>query len=149
MRSPITTVDIDRVETWTRFKPGMCTGCQANCCTMPLEVRLSDLVRLGLVEAFEAENEDPKRIAKRLEKARLIDHYNSRHEVFTMARRADGDCTYLHPTTRLCTVYALRPDNCRLHPQKGHRPGYCAYGAKVPVKAVLRSEPRNGPRTPR
>ena len=40
---------------------------------MPLEVQLSDLVRLGLVDAFEAEHEDPKRIAKRLEKARLID----------------------------------------------------------------------------
>lgn len=139
MRSPITTVDIDRCETWSRYKPGMCASCQANCCTMPLEVRLADLVRLGLVEPFEADNEDPKRIAKRLEKARLTDHYNSRHEVFTLARRADGDCTYLDAKTRLCTVYANRPDNCRLHPQKGPRPGYCAYGAKVPQKGEPRT----------
>ena len=70
MRSSIQIVDVDRVETWTRYRPGMCDSCQANCCTMPLEIRLTDLVRLGLVDAFEADNEDPARIAKRLQKAR-------------------------------------------------------------------------------
>ncbi|MDP3423153.1 MAG: YkgJ family cysteine cluster protein [Burkholderiaceae bacterium] len=131
MRSPITTVDIDRCETWTRYRPGLCDSCQANCCTMPLEIRLPDLVRLGLVDAFEAEHEDPARIAKRLQKARLIDRYNTKHGIFTMARRADGDCRFLEPTTRRCTVYEQRPDTCRLHPQKGPRPGYCAFGAKA------------------
>lgn len=53
----------------------MCDSCQANCCTMPLEVRVRDLVRLGLVDTFEAENEDPARIAKRLQKARVIDRF--------------------------------------------------------------------------
>ncbi len=138
MRSSIQIVDVDRVETWSRYRAGLCDSCQANCCTMPLEIRLPDLVRLGLVEAFEAENEDPARIAKRLQKARVIDRYHAKAEIFTMARRADGDCTFLHPQTRRCTVYAQRPDTCRLHPQqKSPRPGYCAFGARMqPRKEV-------------
>jgi Fe-S-cluster containining protein len=131
MRSPIFVVNVDSPETWTRFKPGMCDACQANCCTMPLEVRVSDLVRLGLVDAFEAEHEAPARIAKRLLKARLIERYNAKADVFTMARRADGDCTWLDAQTRRCTVYEQRPDTCRQHPQqKSPRKGYCAFGAK-------------------
>lgn len=98
---------------------------------MPLEVRVSDLVRLGLVDEFEAENEDPARIAKRLQKARVVERYNTKAEVFTMMRRADGDCTWLDAKTRRCTVYEQRPDTCRLHPQKkSPRVGYCAFGAK-------------------
>jgi uncharacterized protein len=85
---------------------------------MPLEVRLSDLVRLGLVEAFEAEHEDPSRIAKRLQKAKLIDRFHHKHGIFDAH-------------TRLCTVYPQRPGTCRLHPQKGPRPGFCPYGAKA------------------
>ena len=59
-------VDVDRLETWTRYRGGLCDSCVANCCTMPVEVRLSDLVRLELVDPFEAEHEEPKQIAKRL-----------------------------------------------------------------------------------
>ena len=97
---------------------------------MPVEVRLPDLVRLGLVDPFEAEHDAPKQIAKRLEKAGLIDHFNFKHGIFTLARRANGDCTHLHPQTRRCTVYAQRPDTCRKHPQVGPRPGYCPYGER-------------------
>ena len=85
MRSSIRIVDVDSPGTWTRWRAGLCDSCQANCCTMPLEVRLPDLVRLGLVDAFEAEHEEPGRIAKRLMKARLIDHFNHKHAVFTIA----------------------------------------------------------------
>ncbi len=97
---------------------------------MPVEVRLPDLIRLGLVDPFEAEHDAPKQIAKRLEKAGLIDHFNFRNSIFTLARRANGDCANLHPQTRRCTVYELRPDTCRKHPQVGPRPGYCPYGDK-------------------
>ena len=97
----------------------------------PLEIRLPDLVRLGVVDPFEAENEDPKQIAKRLLKMKVVDRYNSKFGLFTMARRADGDCHYLHPKTRRCTVYEQRPDTCRKHPQTmGPRHGYCAYGRR-------------------
>jgi uncharacterized protein len=131
MRSPIFVVNVDSSDTWTRYRAGLCEACQSNCCTMPLEVRVSDLVRLGLVDAFEAEHENPARIAKRLQKARIVERYNTKGEVFTLMRRADGDCTYLDVKTRLCTVYEQRPDTCRLHPQKkSPRLGYCAFGAK-------------------
>lgn len=95
---------------------------------MPLEVRLADLVRLGLVDPFEAEHEPPSQIAKRLLKAKLVARFNAKHDLFTVARRASGDCHFLDAQTRRCTVYALRPDTCRKHPQVGPRPGFCPYG---------------------
>ena len=57
MRSPIAIVDVDRLDTWTRYRAGLCDTCAANCCTMPLEVQLPDLVRLELVDPFEAEQD--------------------------------------------------------------------------------------------
>jgi Fe-S-cluster containining protein len=123
-------VHVDRPDTWSHYRKGMCDTCVANCCTMPLEVKLPDLVRLQLVDPFEAEHEDPKQIAKRLSKARLIDHFNGKYGLFTLARRANGDCHFLDATTRRCTVYAQRPNTCRLHPKVGPRPGYCAYRIK-------------------
>ncbi len=66
MRSPIAIVDVDRPATWTKYRNGLCDDCAANCCTMPVEVKLPDLVRLGLVDDFEAEQEPAKQIAKRL-----------------------------------------------------------------------------------
>ena len=132
MKSPIAIVDVNRLDTWTRYRAGLCDSCAANCCTMPLEVQLPDLVRLGLVDAFEAEHEEPRHIAKRLLKARQIDHFNHKNTLFTMARRASGDCHFLDATTRRCTVYEQRPDTCRLHPQKkSPKPGWCPYGARA------------------
>lgn len=120
-------VDIDRLETWTRYRNGLCADCVANCCTMPVEVGLPDLLRLQLVDPFEAEHEAPKQIARRLAKAGVIEHFNFRHAIFTLARRASGDCRFLDAVTRRCTVYEQRPDTCRRHPQVGPRPGYCPY----------------------
>jgi len=54
--------------------------------------------------------------------------------IFTLTRMANGDCLYLDRQTRLCTVYAKRPDTCRNHPRIGPRPGYCAYQQKSPVR---------------
>ena len=129
MRSPIAIVDVDRPETWTKYRSGLCDDCAANCCTMPVEVKLADLVRLGLVDDFEAQHEPAKQIAKRLTKAGLIEHFNFKNSIFTLARRASGDCHYLDAVTRRCTVYEKRPNTCRLHPQVGPRPGHCPYGA--------------------
>ena len=129
MRSPIHIVDVDRLETWTRWRAGLCDRCMANCCTMPLEVRLADLVRLDVVDPFEAEHEEVRLIARRLVKARVIERYHHASGLFTMARRADGDCRFLDATTRRCTVYERRPATCRKHPQVGPRPGFCPYGA--------------------
>ncbi len=97
---------------------------------MPVEVRLPDLVQLQLVDPFEAEHETPKNIAKRLAKAGWVDHFNFKNSLFTLARRASGDCVFLDAQTRRCTVYALRPATCRKHPQVGPRPGHCPYGPR-------------------
>ncbi|MEX8506144.1 YkgJ family cysteine cluster protein [Leptothrix ochracea] len=131
MRSSIHIVDVDRLETWTRYRQGLCDSCAANCCTMPVEIRLTDLVRLGLVDPFEAEHEEPRLIARRLVKSRQVERYNHKDGLFTMARRANGDCQFLDAQTRRCTVYEQRPNTCRKHPQVGPKPGYCPYGARV------------------
>lgn len=122
--------DINRLETWTRFRQGLCRDCMGSCCSMPVEVRLPDLVRMGVVDAFEQE-EPLKQIAKRLQKARVIEHFNFKHALFTLARRANGDCAYLDQKTRRCTIYELRPNTCRQHPAVGPRPGYCAYTKNI------------------
>ncbi len=129
MRSPIAIVNVDNCDTWSRYRNGLCNSCAANCCTMPVEVKLPDLVRLELVDPFEAEHEAPKQIAKRLQKMGVIEHFNFKHSIFTLSRRANGDCHNLDAQTRRCTVYEKRPTTCRLHPQVGPRPGYCPYGA--------------------
>ena len=98
---------------------------------MPVEVRLEDLLRLELVDAFEAEHEAPRAIARRLEKAGIVGRFNQKTGVFTLVQRAGGDCLFLDTTTRRCTVYEKRPTTCRKHPQVGPRPGYCAY-ARIP-----------------
>lgn len=90
---------------------------------------MPDLIQLGWVDPFEAENEDPKQIAKRLSKAGLIDHFNFKNSIFTLAQRSNGDCLMLDAKTRNCTVYDKRPSTCRKHPQVGPKPGFCPYGA--------------------
>ncbi len=129
MRSHISIVNVDNCDTWTRYRNGLCNTCAANCCTMPVEVKLPDLVRLELVDPFEAEHEEPKQIAKRLQKMGMIEHFNFKNSIFTLSRRANGDCQNLDVKTRRCNVYDKRPNTCRLHPQVGPRPGYCPYGA--------------------
>jgi len=125
MKSPIAIVDVDRLDTWTRYRAGLCDTCAANCCTMPLEVQLPDLVRLELVDPFEAEHEELRHIAKRLLKARLIDHFNHKNAIFTMARRASGDCNFLDPKTRLCTCMTSGP-----------RPAACTRRRKAPSRVT-------------
>jgi len=134
LKSLLAIVDVDRPDTWTKYRSGLCDGCAANCCTMPVEVKLPDLVRLGLVDPFEAQHEPAKQIAKRLTKAGVIEHFNFKNSIYTLARRASGDCHYLDAVTRRCTVYEKRPNTCRLHPQVGPRPGHCPYGAAARSK---------------
>jgi len=134
LKSLLAIVDVDRPDTWTKYRSGLCDGCAANCCTMPVEVKLPDLVRLGLVDPFEAQHEPAKQIAKRLTKAGMIEHFNFKNSIYTLARRASGDCHYLDAVTRRCTVYEKRPNTCRLHPQVGPRPGHCPYGAAARSK---------------
>jgi len=130
MRSKtIIPVDLARTETWTKYQKNLCGDCGAGCCRLPVEVRTEDLVRMELLDSFEAE-EPPKQLAKKLQKAGIIDHFNYKHAVFTLAQRANDDCLFLDRQSRRCTIYDKRPRTCRNHPQVGPRPGYCAYQQK-------------------
>ncbi|MBB3102875.1 YkgJ family cysteine cluster protein [Azomonas macrocytogenes] len=122
--------DPDRLETWVRYRNGLCRDCQATCCTLPVEVRLDDLIRMELVDPFER-GEPLKLIARRLMKAGLVEHFSHKHEQFTLTRLANGDCIYLERQTRWCRIYGQRPDTCRNHPAIGPRPGHCAYRPKI------------------
>lgn len=129
-RPVIAAADPERLDTWPRYSRGLCQDCQATCCTLPVEVRLDDLIRLGEADAFERD-EPLKPVARRLQKAGTVEHFNQKHGLFTLTRLASGDCLYLDPVTRLCRVYARRPDTCRNHPQIGPRPGHCAWRPKA------------------
>lgn len=126
----VTYVDVDQLSTWTKYRKGLCDDCVANCCTMPVEVDMSDLIRMGLVDSFEAE-EPIKQIAKKLKKAGVVEHFNFKNEIFTLLRFANHDCLYLDPHSRRCTIYQKRPETCRNHPQVGPKPGSCPYKAKI------------------
>jgi len=121
--------ELDRIDTWIRYESNMCHSCASSCCTMPVEVRFNDLLRIGLVEEFER-GEPRKSIAKRLQKEGIVERYNQKAEIFTLVRMANNDCLYLDRKTRLCTIYDKRPDTCRNHPKVGPRPGYCAFKPK-------------------
>jgi Fe-S-cluster containining protein len=122
--------DPDNISTWARYSAKLCRHCAACCCSLPVEVKGPDLVRMGAIEDFDLA-EDPKHIARRLMKKGLIEHFHARTATFTLARRASGDCIHLDNATRRCTIYDRRPDTCRNHPWIGPRAGYCAFKMKA------------------
>lgn len=120
--------DKDRPSSWGKFKEENCTSCIAACCMMPVEIRLSDLVRLGLAEEGEL---SPKKVAKRLSQKGIVRSYRSNTGLFMLQQQADGSCAFLG-ADRLCTVYEKRPDTCRGFPLTlGPRIGFCPYTSKV------------------
>jgi len=121
--------DLDNTATWARYSRKLCSRCSASCCSLPVEVKAEDLVRMGLMDEFEL-NEEPKLVARRLLKERLIDHFHAGSRTFTLARMASGDCIFLDGGSRRCTLYQQRPDTCRNHPQVGPRSGYCPFREK-------------------
>ena len=126
---PRQNADLENTSTWAKYSPKLCGHCAASCCSLPVEVKTPDLVRMELVEEFSLQD-DPKYIARRLIKERLVEHFHARTATFTLARRANGDCIYLDSHARRCTIYAKRPDTCRNHPKIGPKPGFCAYMKK-------------------
>lgn len=121
-------IDIDRPSTWRAFKKGLCEGCWAGCCTMPVEVKLSDLIRLELTTEDEARG-SIKRLAKRLIREGVVSSYRQGTELFMLTQKQGRDCYFLGPN-RLCTVYDKRPDVCRQFPSIGPRPGFCPATSK-------------------
>jgi hypothetical protein len=126
VKIPTTASDIDDLKTWVKYRQKLCDHCRGTCCSLPVEVKASDLVRMGLIQEFDLQ-ENPKTIFKRLQKDKVVQHFHARSETFTLAQMASGDCLYLDQKTRRCTIYAVRPETCRKHPIQGPRPGYCAF----------------------
>ncbi len=129
---PAAPADIDNTATWAKYNKRLCDHCAACCCSLPVEVRPADLVRMQLMDEFELE-EDLKYIARKLMKQQVVEHFHAKSQTFTLARMASGDCAFLDGRTRRCTIYATRPETCRNHPQVGPRPGYCPFNRKMVV----------------
>ncbi len=120
-------IDPQKPSTWKAYKNGMCDGCAAGCCTLPLEASAYDLMRLGLLTEDEAAS-SLKKAAKRLMKEGLIQSFRATTGVFIIQQRGGRDCIFLGEKDRLCTVYEKRPEVCRQFPKIGPRPGYCPKG---------------------
>lgn len=125
-KMPSVPANVDDLNSWAKYRKKMCDHCKGTCCSLPVEVKADDLVRIGVVDVFELED-NLKHIFKRLSKEGLVEHYHAKSETFTLTRMANGDCLYLDPSSRRCTIYDRRPDTCRNHPQVGPRSGYCAF----------------------
>lgn len=126
---PSVQADVNNICTWTKYSKKLCDYCDATCCSLPVEVKAQDLIRMDLMDEFELE-EELKLVAKRLMKQRLVDRFHTKTATFTLARMANGDCIYLDSAARRCTIYLKRPDTCRNHPRIGPRNGYCAFTKK-------------------
>ncbi|OFZ53819.1 MAG: hypothetical protein A2428_06785 [Bdellovibrionales bacterium RIFOXYC1_FULL_54_43] len=121
--------DPQRPSTWVKYKKGLCDGCWGGCCTLPLEVSVVDLIRLGLATEEEAAV-SLKQIAKKLLKKRMIQAFNAKSQLFIIEQRHGRDCIFLGKD-RLCTVYEKRPEVCRAFPKIGPRPGWCPKSNKT------------------
>ncbi|MBX7149691.1 YkgJ family cysteine cluster protein [bacterium] len=113
-------MDKNNPGTWIKYKEGLCTGCMATCCTMPVEVDKDDLVLLGLLD----EGDDLRKKTKDLLKQKIIERYRDKTGKATLSSMRDGSCLFLD-STRRCTVYEKRPKTCRNFPFVSSRPGYC------------------------
>ena len=130
--------NIDLPSTWIKYQKGLCEGCFAGCCTLPVEVSAVDLMRLELITEDEAAA-SLKKVARRLMKEGVIQHFNPRAQLFVLEQKNGRDCIFLDEN-RMCTVYDQRPEVCRSFPKIGPRPGFCP--AQTHVKA--KSSSRNG-----
>lgn len=118
-----TVPDPQRPSTWRPFSKGLCEGCWAGCCTLPVEANIADLLRLGVTTEEEASG-SPKRLAKRLQREGVIQGFSVKTGIFILEQRYGRDCIFLGKD-RLCTVYDKRPEVCRKFPKIGPRPGWC------------------------
>ena len=129
-------VDPQRPSSWKQYKNGMCEGCWAGCCTLPLEVSAFDLIRLELITEDEAA-QSLKKAAKKLMKQGYVQSYHANSGIFIIEQRAGRDCIFLDDKTRRCTVYEKRPEVCRTFPKIGPRPGFCPQILVSPITSPV------------
>jgi uncharacterized protein len=116
-------VDKEDPSTWKKYTKNSCKDCAATCCTMPIEIRFEDLIKLNLVS--ETDLLKPlKGIVARLKKEKVITAYREESGLFAMKQTAEGRCRYL--IDNKCSVYKNRPLVCRAFPvTAGWRHGFC------------------------
>lgn len=118
-------VNKDRPGTWKLFRPQYCDNCLSYCCSMPVEVRIDDLISLGLTYEGEADDISMNKLVARLKKEKWIRAYRETTGLFTLETNPAGDCLFLD-AHRKCKVYDKRPETCRKFPAEiGRRVGYC------------------------
>lgn len=122
---------LNKLHLWSLYKKGLCESCEGLCCYMPVEVEISDLIRLGILTDFHLELSLKEQIKEALKDPAVV-RYTPSSSKFTLAQKPDGSCIYLDATKK-CTRYENRPDTCRNHPKIGPRPGYCAYMKKETI----------------
>ncbi|MCP3923154.1 MAG: YkgJ family cysteine cluster protein [Desulfobacterales bacterium] len=123
-------VNIEKPNTWRKYKKGLCDTCMASCCTLLVEVTTDDMIRLGYTSEWEVDN-DLKSLVKSLKKQKIIKRFNDKSKKFLLESLSNGDCQFLN-SERRCIVYENRPDVCRKHPEKlSSKIGFCPYLKKV------------------
>jgi len=115
--------DPDRPSTWAPYRDGLCEGCQAGCCSLPVEVSVADLVQLGILGPGDA-REDSKHLERALLARGVIQAGLASPGSFILRQTDAGVCRYLGADRR-CTVYERRPEVCRSFPSIGPRAGFC------------------------
>lgn len=116
---------VDQPSRWKPFRKDSCASCWGSCCTMPVEVKIEDLLRLKLIS--EDEVSSPKKVFKKLFQQKIVSSYRQGTGFFMLTQKPNDDCYFLDSKTRLCTVYENRPGVCREFPSIGPRPGCCPY----------------------
>ena len=116
---------VEDTDTWTKYKKGLCEGCWAGCCTLPVEASANDLIRLGLITEDEAAS-SLKKVARRLMREGKIQKFQARSQLFVLEQISGRDCIFLGKDRR-CTVYERRPEVCRTFPKIGPKPSYCPW----------------------
>ncbi|MBP9680078.1 MAG: YkgJ family cysteine cluster protein [Bacteriovorax sp.] len=119
---------LNNLASWTKYKKGLCSNCAGTCCYMPVEVQLSDLIRLKILDSFHIEFNEREQVRDALKNPAIL-RYTPSSKKYTLRQKPDGSCFFLD-ANKLCTQYDTRPETCRNHPQVGPRPGYCAYMKK-------------------
>ncbi len=116
-------VDKENPKSWIKYTKNSCKGCVATCCTMPIEVRWEDLVRLNLIEDSEL-SKPLKTIVAKLKKEKVITAHRPESGLFAMKQTSEGKCRFL--VGNKCGVYKNRPLVCRAFPiEMGWRHGFC------------------------
>ena len=116
-------VTVDLPSTWLKYKKGLCDGCVAGCCSLPVEVDKDDLLRMGLASPDEVGG-SLKKVARRLEAEGITVSFRAKTGLFILAQASNAACIFLDKKS-LCTIYEKRPKVCREFPNIGPRPGYC------------------------